>query len=82
MAKIAQQTERYDEMARFCQRLLIQEDELTSAERNLCSSAYKNLISNRRAELRVLDSIKDKAKTTESKDILTVIKKYRKNVEN
>lgn len=49
LAKIAQQTERYEEMITYADKLLTFDEELTSAERNLCASAYKNIISNRRA---------------------------------
>ena len=49
LAKIAQQTERYDEMVVYANKMLLSDEELTSSERNLCASAYKNIISNRRA---------------------------------
>lgn len=45
-------------MAEYAKRLLLINDEtLSSAERNLCASAYKNLVNNRRAELKVLNAI-------------------------
>lgn len=79
LAKLAQQTERYDEMVKFANKLFLLEEELTSAERNLCASAYKNLVSSRRAELKVLDAVEQKLpnKGSESVEMQAAIKKYR-----
>lgn len=81
LAKIAQQTERYEEMVTYADKLFLFDEELTSAERNLCSSAYKNVISNRRAELKVLESIQNKLTPKEYKEIRTTIEKYKKDIE-
>lgn len=62
LAKLAQQTERYEDMIDYVDKLFMPENELSNAERNLCSSAYKNVIGNLRAEVKVLDSLKDKTK--------------------
>lgn len=51
LAKIAQQTERYDEMVTYANKLFLCDEELSNSERNLCASAYKNIVSNRRAYL-------------------------------
>lgn len=49
LAKLAQQTERYEEMIAYANKLFLAESELSSAERNLCASAYKNVVGWRRA---------------------------------
>ena len=67
MTKLAQQTERYDEMAELANKLLLLGEPLTAAERNLCSSAYKNLVNNRRAELKVLHAVGKKIGSKQTK---------------
>ena len=52
-------------MAKYANKLFLLEEELTAAERNLCASAYKNLVSNRRAEIKVLASIENKLENKE-----------------
>jgi len=62
LAKLAQQTERYEEMISFADQILLSEEELTPQERNLCSSAYKSVVASRRAELKVIQALRDKTK--------------------
>lgn len=47
-------------MIQFANKLLVSKDQLTSAQRNLCASAYKNIVNNRRAQIKVLDAISKK----------------------
>lgn len=47
-------------MAQYANKLLLLGEQLTSAEKNLCASAYKNLVNNRRAEIKVLNAIANK----------------------
>jgi 14-3-3 protein epsilon len=54
LAKLAQQTERFEEMVTFADQILLSQEELVPAERNLCASAYKSLVASRRAELKVI----------------------------
>lgn len=79
LAKLAQQTERYEEMLVFADEILLSEEELTPAERNLCSSAYKNVVSSRRAELKVIQAIR--AKTKEDDSLQDSLSKYEAEIE-
>jgi len=49
--------ERYAEMVDFSVKLVAGSQELTDEERNMLSSAFKNVVGNKRAELRVLAAI-------------------------
>jgi hypothetical protein len=49
-------------MLTFADEILLSEEELTPAERNLCASAYKNVVSSRRAELKVVQAMNAKAR--------------------
>jgi 14-3-3 protein epsilon len=64
MAKIAEQADRFDEMVEYMKAVAQQPQELSVEERNLLSVAYKNVIGNRRASLRVICAIqvKDESK--------------------
>lgn len=54
-------------MAELANKLLLMGEPLTAAERNLCSSAYKNLVNNRRAELKVLHAVGKKIGSKQTK---------------
>ena len=58
-AKLAEQAERYDEMADHMKNVGQQSDELSVEERNLLSVAYKNAVGSRRAAWRIITSIAD-----------------------
>lgn len=60
LCKMAQQTERYEEMASFVDQIYRRNEELTPEDRNLCATAYKNLIGVKRAELKTLKSVEEK----------------------
>lgn len=49
LCRLAQQTERYEEMVDYIDQIYKCEGELTSTERNLCSAGYKSVVGNRRA---------------------------------
>ena len=57
MTKLAEQAERYDDMAHYiqhvCRKRAKSGEELTVEERNLLSVAYKNVIGERRAAFRI-----------------------------
>lgn len=78
-AKLAEQSERYDDMAEFMKKVTEQGDDLTNEERNLLSVAYKNVVGARRSSWRVLSTLasKNAASTTEYKRIAD----YRTKVE-
>ena len=60
LARLAQQTERYNEMVEFITKFIFSEGKLTKEERNIVSASYKNVVGNKRAELRVLTAIEQK----------------------
>jgi len=78
-AKLAEQAERYDDMADRMKRVVTtMTSELSNEERNLLSVAYKNVVGARRSSWRVLSSIEQKDK---SSDKQAFTKEYRKLVE-
>lgn len=78
-AKLAEQAERYDDMAVAMNALTKERCELINEERNLLSVAYKNVVGARRSSWRVLFSIEQKAESCEKK---TMAKEYREKIEN
>ncbi|XP_061700240.1 14-3-3 protein beta/alpha-1-like [Syngnathoides biaculeatus] len=79
-AKLAEQAERYDDMAECMKAVTEKGEDLTNEERNLLSVAYKNVVGARRSSWRVLSSIEAKSDTNEKK--LLLVKEYREKVEN
>ena len=61
-AKLAEQAERYDEMAEHMKSVGQVPQELSVEERNLLSVAYKNAVGSRRAAWRIITSIEQKEK--------------------
>merc|ERR1712037_971220 len=59
-AKLAEQAERYDEMATHMENVGKVPDELSVEERNLLSVAYKNAVGSRRAAWRIITSVEQK----------------------
>lgn len=59
-AKLAEQAERYDEMAEHMQKVGESQEELSVEERNLLSVAYKNAVGSRRAAWRIITSVEQK----------------------
>ncbi|TGZ73112.1 hypothetical protein CRM22_001713 [Opisthorchis felineus] len=64
--KIAEQTERYDEMVTSIQKLVKLGVELTPEERNLFSLAHKNFIAPKRAALRIVNAATERDEATHS----------------
>jgi len=63
LAKLAEQAERYDEMAEYMTKVaMCATEELTVEERNLLSVAFKNSVGARRASLRIVASVEQKQK--------------------
>jgi 14-3-3 protein epsilon len=79
-ARLAEQAERYDEMAEAMKKVAQLNQELTVEERNLLSVAYKNVVGSRRASLRIISSIEQKEESKElteiCNDILDVLEKH------
>jgi len=80
-ARLAEQAERYDEMAQAMKKVAELNQELTVEERNLLSVAYKNVVGSRRASLRIISSIEQREEARGKEDNLNKAKQYRKKVE-
>jgi len=77
-AKLAEQAERYDDMANAMKEVTKNEEgPLSTEERNLLSVAYKNIVGAKRSSWRVISSIEQKAADKE-----TLAKNYRKKIED
>jgi len=80
-ARLAEQAERYDEMAEAMKKVAQLNQELTVEERNLLSVAYKNVVGSRRASLRIISSIEQKEESRGKTENLTKAREYKKKVE-
>lgn len=79
-AKLAEQAERYDDMAQAMKQVTeSSEAELSNEERNLLSVAYKNVVGARRSSWRVISSIEQKTEGSEKKQQMA--REYREKVE-
>lgn len=78
-AKLAEQAERYDDMASCMKKVTELGEELTNEERNLLSVAYKNVVGARRSSWRVISSIEQKTEGNEKRQAM--VKEYREQVE-
>jgi len=78
-AKLAEQAERYDDMASAMKTLTQIGGELTNEQRNLLSVAYKNVVGARRSSWRVVSSIEQKTESSEKKQAM--VKEYRQKIE-
>jgi 14-3-3 protein beta/theta/zeta len=78
-AKLAEQAERYDDMAAAMKKVTEGNAELSNEERNLLSVAYKNVVGARRSSWRVISSIEQKTEGSEKKQAMA--KEYREKVE-
>ncbi len=78
-AKLAEQAERYDDMADAMKQVTELGEELSNEERNLLSVAYKNVVGARRSSWRVISSIEQKTDNNERKQGMA--KGYREKVE-
>lgn len=76
-AKLAEQAERYDDMANEMKAVTVMDSELHTEERNLLSVAYKNVVGARRSSWRVVSSIEHKSDATKSQ----IAGEYRKTIE-
>ncbi|XP_050410389.1 14-3-3-like protein [Patella vulgata] len=81
-AKLAEQAERYDDMAaamKECVEKSTDGEGLDNEERNLLSVAYKNVVGARRSAWRVISSIEQKSESNDKKQ--TMAREYREKVE-
>lgn len=82
MAKCAETAERYEDMCKYMKQLVelqAQKDGLSTEERNLLSVAYKNVIGQRRASWRILNSDTNTTKSNEAEE--AVLQKYLEQIE-
>jgi len=80
-AKLAEQAERYDEMAEKMELVGKQPEELSVEERNLLSVAYKNAVGSRRAAWRIITSVEQKETSKGNSDNAKYAKEYCGKVE-
>ncbi|EER19497.1 14-3-3 protein, putative [Perkinsus marinus ATCC 50983] len=80
-AKLAEQAERYDEMANYMKIVAESGGELTVEERNLLSVAYKNAVGSRRASWRIISSVEQKESSKGNNSNAEIAKGYREKVE-
>lgn len=80
-AKLAEQAERYDDMANHMKIACNLSPELSMEERNLLSMAYKNAVGSRRAAWRVITSLEQKQKTSGNEELAKYVHEYRSNIE-
>ena len=76
MAKITEQTERYEDMLDAMTKVVQANADLTADERNLLSIAYKNTIGSRRTAWRILNSIEKKEEAKGSFKYMNILKGY------
>merc|ERR1711973_302784 len=79
-AKLAEQAERYDDMASSMKAVTETGIELSNEERNLLSVAYKNVVGARRSSWRVISSIEQKTEQSAERK-QQMAKEYREKVE-
>uniref|UniRef100_A0A8B9J523 Tyrosine 3-monooxygenase/tryptophan 5-monooxygenase activation protein, beta polypeptide b n=3 Tax=Astyanax mexicanus TaxID=7994 RepID=A0A8B9J523_ASTMX len=79
-AKLAEQAERYDDMATAMKAVTEGGMELSNEERNLLSVAYKNVVGARRSSWRVISSIEQKTEGNEKKQQMA--REYREKIES
>lgn len=77
-AKLAEQAERYDDMAESMKLVTKADQKLTNEERNLLSVAYKNVVGTRRSSWRVISSIEQKSSDTDKQRLAV---EYREKIE-
>ena len=81
-SKLAEQTERFEDMLSFMKELVISSpQELSNDERNLLSVAYKNTVGSRRTAWRALTSIEQKEDQKGGKSNVVLIKAYKEEIE-
>ena len=82
LARLAEQSERYDEMIKYVSAFVKKEErDLSVEERNILSVAYKNVVGTRRQAWRVLHSIEGKEERRNNLDNKARADSYRKEIE-
>ena len=82
LSKMAEQSERYEEMIEFVREFISKvSSELTVEERNILSVAFKNVVGNRRTAWRVLNSIEQKESRRGNEENKTRASTYKEKIE-
>ena len=81
LSKLAEQSERYDEMVEYMKKVAEMGTELSVEERNLISVAYKNIVGSRRASWRIISSLEQKEQAKGNTQRVEIIKGYRSKIE-
>ncbi|XP_033727475.1 14-3-3 protein gamma-like [Pecten maximus] len=79
-AKLAEQSERYDDMATMMKSRVVLKELLTNEERNLLSVAYKNVVGARRSSWRVISSIEQKKASDTGDKKKPIVAEYKKKI--
>lgn len=80
MAKVCEQTERYDQMLDYMKKILKIGSTLSVDDRNSLSVAYKNSVGSRRTAWRVLQNLEQKEQNKNNENV-KLIKEYKLRVE-
>jgi 14-3-3 protein epsilon len=80
MAKITEQTERYEDMLEAMNKVVQANADLTVEERNLLSVAYKNTIGSRRSAWRILTSIEKKEEAKNGSKNIPLLRGYQDKI--
>lgn len=81
LAKLADQAERYDEMAEYMTAVSNSDQELSVEERNLLSVAYKNAVGSRRAAWRMISSVEAKESSKGNAELANAAGQYKSKIE-
>ena len=80
LAKLYEKAERFPDMVKAISKFVELDPKLTKEERNILSSGYKNIISNKRASWRIVNSMEKKEQKQKSSQ-LENITKVKENIE-
>ena len=81
LAKLADQAERYDEMAEYMTAVSNSDQELSVEERNLLSVAFKNAVGSRRAAWRMISSVEAKETSKGNGELANAAGQYKAKIE-
>ncbi len=85
MAKVCEQTERFEDMLEYMKSILGFDQELSAEERNLLSVAYKNSVGPKRTAWRIIENQEkkesSKQQNADQQMHLNLIKKFKSQIE-
>lgn len=80
MAKVSEQTERFEDMIGYMRQVVTSKEPLSVDERNLLSVAFKNTVGSRRTAWRALSAIEQKEEAKGGKH-LNLLRDFKKKIE-